>query len=53
MVKLLIEKNANASIKNIDNLTAIDICFSQKEMSLIKYFRSVPHLSKLCRVGDD
>ena len=41
MCRLLVENGASGYIKNQDGLTPIDIAMSERDRSLLEYFRSV------------
>jgi len=49
MLQLLDEKGADALIKNNDQLSAIDLCYSDLNKSVIGFFRSRPRYSKLVK----
>ena len=49
MVKILVEGKANPRIKNKDALNAIDLCYTEKDKSLLHYFRSQPQFNDIFR----
>ena len=52
MCKLLINYKANPKIKNNDSLNPVDLCFTEKDKSLLNYFRSISTLNDMFRPED-
>lgn len=50
MIKTLVEFNADASIVNKDSMNTIDLCYSDRDISLINFFRSQTQYIKLFRM---
>ncbi len=40
MCRILVEGKANPRIKNNDSLNAIDLCYTEKDKSLLGFFKS-------------
>jgi ankyrin repeat protein len=40
IIDLLVEYGADPSLKNNDQKNSLDLCFQERDNSLIKYFRS-------------
>ncbi len=50
MIKALVEFNADAGILNKDQMNSIDLCYSDRDISLINFFRTQPQYIKLFRM---
>ena len=46
LIRVLDQNGADANIKNKDGFSALDLCFSDLDKTLLRYFRSLPKYTK-------
>ena len=46
LIRVLDQNGADANIKNKDDFSALDLCFSDLDKTLLRYFRSLPKYTK-------